>query len=481
MDAQKLAPNRWSTQHAKGMKKYAIIDIETTGGNPFRDKITEIAIVLHNGEEIIDTYETLLNPERYIPAGITELTGITQQMVEEAPKFYEVAKKIVEMTKGAVFVAHNVRFDYGFVKKEFSRLGYAYTRKQLCTVRLSRKTFPGLKSYSLSNLIRHFDLPITYRHRAMGDTMATVKLFELILNKEASQVVVKDMINLGIKESLLPQGLDIETIHAVPESCGVYYFHDERGNVVYVGKSINLRKRVAEHFSDITKKGSKMHRFVRDITYEVTGSEMIALLLESYEIKRLQPPINRAQKGRQFPYIIYHWKDDKGYIRFEIDKVKKKEREKLAVAGEFPSVASARRRLSIIQERFELCNILAGKEKGHGACFAYHLKQCHGACKAEEEPHSYNERAKEAIPYLSISFDKDFILFDEGRTHDEKSVVLVENNEYQGFGFIDAAMEDCSIEDIRASIKQYPHTVESMRIIIRQVSKKSQIKILEIS
>ncbi len=451
--------------------KYAIIDIETTGGNTSRDKITEIAIVLHDGERIIDRFESLINPERYIPAGITELTGITQEMVDQAPKFYEVARQIVEMTKGAVFVAHNVRFDYGFIKKEFSRLGYAYTRKQLCTVRLSRKTFPGLHSYSLGNLISHFSIPISDRHRAMGDAMATTQLFEYILEKQREGTEIRDMINLGIRESLLPPGIDMEKIHALPETCGVYYLHDEQGNIAYVGKSINIKKRIADHFSDLDKKGGKVHRIVRDISYEETGSELIALLLESFEIKRLQPSINRAQRRVTFPYVMYCWKDDKGYLRLTTDKVKLRDRKKLRIIGEYPSIASARGRIGIIQEEFGLCGILSGKDKGTGPCFGFHLKQCQGACVGQEPPASYNAKVEEAIPYLGIAFDEDFILIDQGRHEDERSVVLVENNRFQGFGFISAEEGFHNLEELRNAIDPYPHSPENLGIIQRYMNK----------
>ncbi|MFZ1750838.1 MAG: 3'-5' exonuclease, partial [Saprospiraceae bacterium] len=155
-------------------KIYAVVDIETTGGMAKRDRITEIAIVLYDGREIIDRYETLIQPDRSIPYEITRITGIDDAMVADAPRFYEVAKKVVEMTDNTIFVAHNVRFDYSFIKEEFATLGYTFTRRQLCTVVLSRKAFPGLKSYSLGNLIKHFDIKVQNRHRAMDDVLATV-------------------------------------------------------------------------------------------------------------------------------------------------------------------------------------------------------------------------------------------------------------------------------------------------------------------
>src|SRR6188474_2326602 len=175
-------PDKKEGSH-EGMKmerKYAIVDIETTGGLVKRDKITEIAIVLHDGQNVIDQYQTLINPERSIPPYISTLTGITDDMVADAPLFCEVAKEIVLRTEGAVFVAHNARFDYGFLREEFSRLGYAFTRKQLCTVRLSRKLLPSLRSHSLDSLIRHYQLQVDNRHRALDDALATAEIFKIM-------------------------------------------------------------------------------------------------------------------------------------------------------------------------------------------------------------------------------------------------------------------------------------------------------------
>ena len=235
-------------------KKYAIIDIETTGGSANREKITEIAIIVHDGEKILDTYETLINPERSIPYFITQVTGISDKMVADAPKFYEIAKNIVTLTEGAIFVAHNVRFDYGFIQEEFKRLGFTYMRKQLCTVRLSRQAFPGLRSYALGNLIKHFNIQVKDRHRAMADAAATTLIFEKILALEVNQEKADMMVNQGIKENALPNGISLETLHKLPETCGVYYLHDNDGTVTYVGKSINIQKRLFEHFKDKTSK-----------------------------------------------------------------------------------------------------------------------------------------------------------------------------------------------------------------------------------
>jgi len=232
-------------------KLYAVVDIETTGGMARRDRITEIAIVVYDGKEIIDRFESLINPERSIPFEITRITGITDSMVADAPKFYEVAKKVIEMTEGAIFVAHNVRFDYSFIREEFASLGYTFTRRQLCTVVLSRKSFPGLRSYSLGNLIRHFDIKVANRHRAMDDVLATVDILGRILSSEEGVQKADRIINAGIKASHLPKDITMEMIHSLPESAGVYYFYNVYGQVIYVGKSINIRKRIMQHFGNI--------------------------------------------------------------------------------------------------------------------------------------------------------------------------------------------------------------------------------------
>lgn len=273
----------------------------------------------------------------------------------------------------------------------------------------------------------------------------------------------------------------MEKIHGLPESCGVYYLHDEQGDVAYVGKSINIKKRVAEHFSNLNKKGSKVHRIVRDISFEVTGSELIALLLESYEIKRLQPPINRAQRRTTFPYVMYCWTDGKGYLRFTTDKVKLKDRKTLRIIGEYPSIASARGRLGLVNEEFGLCGKLSGKENGSGACFGFHLKQCQGACLGQESPEEYNVKVEEAIPFLGIAFDEDFLLIDEGRHEQEKAVVLVENNRFQGFGFISTDDGYQDLEELKNAIDPYPHTPENLGIIQRYMSKsKAKVQVVKI-
>jgi DNA polymerase-3 subunit epsilon len=229
---------------------YAVVDIETTGGSARLERITEIAVYIHDGKEIVNEYSTLVNPERNIPYFITSLTGITNEMVEDAPKFYEVAKKIVEITEDNIFVAHNARFDYSFIRQEFSMLGYNFRRRLLDTVSLSRKLLPGHKSYSLGNLCNDLGIKINDRHRASGDALATVRLLELLLEKDRE--LNQCSLVRNSKASKLHPALDINKINDLPEEPGVYYFHNESGDVIYVGKSRNILERVNSHLSTNT-------------------------------------------------------------------------------------------------------------------------------------------------------------------------------------------------------------------------------------
>ena len=299
---------------------YAIIDIETTGGSPQRDKITEIAILIHDGKKIVNEFVTLINPERFIPYFITSLTGITNKMVADAPTFYEVAKEIIEITDGKIFVAHNVSFDYHFIRNEFKNLGYKYKRDVLCTVKLSRKLIPGLQSYNLDKLCDELQIKVDNRHRAAGDAIATSKIFDILLSHDQNNRGNGSLFHKPELTNLNPD-LDQENIKDLPEEPGVYYFYNKDYDIIYIGKSKNIHKRVMTHLSShSSKRAIEMKDRITHIGYETTGNELIALLLESDEIKKHKPVYNRAQRRISQSYGIFTYEDDKGYIRFNIDK-----------------------------------------------------------------------------------------------------------------------------------------------------------------
>jgi DNA polymerase-3 subunit epsilon len=467
---------------AKYKKKvYAIIDIETTGGMFKRDKITEIAIVLYDGEKILDQFDTLINPERSIPYEITRITGIDNHMVSDAPKFYEVAKKIVEMTEGAIFVAHNVRFDYSFIKEEFSRLGYTYTRKQLCTVRMARKAFPGLRSYSLGNLIKHFNIKVNARHRALDDTLATVTLFKHILHHSEYRDDIHLYINRGIREQKLPEAISIEALDNLPETTGVYYFHNSSGRPVYVGKSINIKKRVKQHFSRITAKSDEFIKQVKNISFEETGSELLALLLESEEIKNLQPTINKAQRTKAYPYFIHTFEDELGYLCFCLEKTSSKNILGKDIVSYFGSPQSGKATLSGLRETFELCESkLLVRNRTTDKCIFLMMDQCYGACEGLEHPENYNLRAYLAKAQIQKVFDEDFILLTNGRNEAEKGVILIEEHHYRGFGYINTDDVKLGVEELKEAIQYKRTNVECNGIINTYLQNNTDYEIIPV-
>ena len=430
---------------------YAIIDIETTGLSPQRNKITEIAIFIHDGDKIVDKFSTLINPECFISANITRLTGITNEMVADAPKFWEVAKDIVLLTEGKIFVAHNASFDYNFIKHEFKSLGYDFKQEKICTVQLSRKIIPGRKSYSLGKLCNELNIPLNGRHRAAGDALATVKLFEHLLKIDPSLA--------GLKSGKF-YNLESSKIKKLPEDTGVYYLHNQQGDIIYIGKSKNIRTRILSHFNnEKTSKALKMVDETHDISFEITGSDLIAQLLESDEIKNHKPKYNRRQRRKSNHYGIYSSIDEFGYICFVVDEMG----ENVPLIA-FNSAKEARERLYHLSEEYELCQKLCGLYDTAGACFYYQLNQCKGACVQKEAVEDYNLRANELIENLSYD-NQSFFIIDKGRSEEEKSVVKIKNGKYIGFGFINVNLVRPDIENLSGAIQRYPDNRDVQQII----------------
>jgi DNA polymerase-3 subunit epsilon len=415
-------PNRFA-------EMYAIVDIETSGTSYFRGRITEIAIYRHDGEKIIDHFSTLLNPEGPIPREITRLTGITNEMVKEAPRFFEIARQIVEITQDCTFVAHNVHFDYGFIKHEFEMLGFAYTRPTLCTVKQSRKLIPGLKSYSLGNLCQNLQITNQARHRADGDARATVTLLEHLLSikPELSNQTTRDQLSLYLHPQLKP-----EILYQLPESQGVYFLHNPDGDVIYCGKSNHIKQRIFQHLrAPKTTKAMRMQQQTASVSYTLTGSELMALLLESEEIKRLQPIFNRAQKRAHFQYGICREEDIFGY---SLLKIKKLSANADALAT-YTQKADAENQLLRIIADHQLCTGLCGLEKCGNGCMQYGLKLCRGAGLYHEGPDSYNQRLEMGIACLS-PLRGNFLILDNGRSPDENSAIRISEGKLLSRGYL---------------------------------------------
>ncbi len=404
--------------------EYAIVDIETTGGSPTTSKITEIAIVITDGEKIIDQYETLLYPEQNIPYNITALTGISNEMVAHSPKFFEVAKTILSYLEGRIFVAHNVNFDYGFVRQEFKSLGYSYESENMCTVRLSRKAFPGLPSYSLGKLTKSLGITLNNAHRAMADTMATVEVFHKIMRVQEDLDTVNS----------LAEKLEIKKL---PSKAGVYYFKDFDGKIIYVGKSINIKKRVQSHMRNFsTKKGITIMETIHTIEFKLTGNETMALLYETMEIKAHRPIHNRAQKKTKYPFGISINRDEE-FHKLELQEVNQNS----DTVIEFGSRREAKDFILNTIENFQLCQKLNGLENVNrvGSCFQFQLHNCNGGCIGEESSDDYNLRIEQFEAQYGYTQESG-IYTAPGRKKSEISFILLDNGIITGFGFTSISM-----------------------------------------
>ncbi|HEY5919876.1 MAG TPA: exonuclease domain-containing protein [Chryseolinea sp.] len=428
---------------------YAIVDIETTGGYAENHRITEVAIYLHDGLQVTDSFHTLINPGRNIPYYITGLTGITTEMVLDSPQFEEIAEDLLKRLDGKIFVAHNAHFDYSFLKKEFEQVGINWQSKKLCTVRLSRKIIPGLRSYSLGSLAESLGIEITNRHRAGGDAAATAKIFDQLLRRDHDGYIIK-VLKRNSGETILPPNLAKEEFDRLPALPGVYYFLNANGNVIYVGKAINIKKRIAGHFTGdaLEWSRSKIRNEIHHITYELTGNELIALILESQEIRRLWPKYNQAQKFRVEEWGVFDYEDRNGYLRFSVNVVTRGARPLVR----FSTKGEAWNFLWEKVRDYELCPKLCGLQLSKGLCFDYQSGGCNGACMGVESVKLYNARVEQAIRAFRDEGETVAII-GKGRNIDEQSLVLVERGAYVGFGFFDREASISDFESARNYIK----------------------------
>jgi DNA polymerase III subunit epsilon len=440
---------------------YAIVDIETTGGYAANHRITEIAIYFHDGMQVTDTFHTLVNPGRNIPYYITGLTGITTEMVFSAPAFSEIAQQVHSKLDGKIFVAHNAHFDYSFLKKEFEQAGIQWQSKKLCTVRLSRKIIPGLRSYSLGSLAESLGIQITNRHRAGGDAAATVKIFDELLHRDRESHILKAL-KRNSGETILPPNLPKEEFDKLPAQCGVYYFHDAHGNVIYVGKAINIKKRISGHFTGDAREWSrsKIRNEIHHISFELTGNELIALILESQEIRKLWPKYNQAQKYRLEEWGIFHYEDRNGFLRFSVNLVTRGSHPLI----KFSTKGDAWNFLWKKVRENELCPKLSGLQVSKGLCFEYQTGECKGACMGVEAAWQYNSRVENAIRSFHEKANSVAII-GKGRHHAEQSLVLVEQGNYFGFGFFDNDVSILNAESARTYVRQSVETPTVQNLI----------------
>ena len=378
------------------------VDIETTGGSYRNSRVLEVAAIRFEDGKIVKEFSTLLDPGTRIPPMITSLTGITEDDIVGAPAFEDVADELLEILDGAVFVAHNVRFDYSFLKQEFAMIGTTFNPRLLCTVRLSRYLYSDQKGHSLEKIISRHAIPVLDRHRALEDARAILYFSQLAYDQHGPESFA-DALMHQLKSQSLPPNLDLNELETIENVPGVYIFKDETHQPVYVGKSVTLKKRVISHFQSTSPKELKISQQVHHVETIPTGSELAALLLESKLIKELQPLYNRMLR-RVSMYAMLVKKEQDGYSHLAVVSGNvDNETDLSTIYGVYSNRMKAKQTIIELTRTYQLCPILMGIEKGKGACFSYSLGRCKGACIGKEDAESYNKRFETALERSKLS------------------------------------------------------------------------------
>jgi DNA polymerase-3 subunit epsilon len=436
--------------------KYVVIDVEATNGSPTDSKIIEIGMVLFDGEDIIETYETLLNPSIPIEYHITKLTGITNRMVAEAPVFEDVADEIREFMQGAVFTAHNVESDYAYIQKAFADIGETFTAKKLCTVELVKKLLPELPKFNLDFVSEHFGITVEERHRALGDATATAHLL-----KELKKIDTLDqatlLINNGVQPHLLPPSITLEELHQLPEEAAIYYFFDHEGALLYIGYGENLKTAVMEHWGDPTTVAQfgDLSQQIYTLQYELTGNLLIANLRCYAETQTQLPAFNHFEMNPD-RYAIIQTTNEEGYTELHItDKVKPDDNP----VNYYPNYRAARNALKGFAYRHQL---------------PYHLLGLSSTARDRvPPPHIYNKKLEDTLDDLRENLNGNMLITDIGRSHQEDTLVLIQKSQLVGYGYFDNTDEH-SIDNLKqfANIP-CPHTEHTIRAINRYLRSKN--------
>lgn len=452
---------------------YAIVDIETTGGYAGSNSITEIAIILFDGTSETGRFHSLVRPNHAVPRHIQALTGISDEMLLDAPAFPALAEKVFSLLNDRVFIAHNVNFDYSFIRSQLAGCGFQLQARKLCTVRMSRKIFPGLPSYGLGNLCRAMSIVNEARHRALGDAQATLELFRLLLVNDKAGHIAGDLKGRSAVEYRLPVNLDASQLDGLPAAPGVYYFKNQKGVVIYVGKALNLRKRVLSHFSG-NNTSRQRQAFLRDIyhvDHQPCGSELMALILEASEIKRLWPEYNRAMKRFEQSYGLYTYEDQRGLIRLVIDKQRRSSRPVFI----FNSLIDGRNGLVNLVKKYKLCPNL---------CFVRHERtcasseECLGVCRGEERAELYNMRVSSALQELREGLPS-FLITDSGRQAGERGVILMEQGVLYGMGYTAEGADLDDLEALKTMLTPYASN-DYIRNLVMSYAEKNPAKLSRI-
>lgn len=420
------------------------VDIETTGGSYRNSRILEVAAIRFEGGKITKEFSSLIDPETYVPANITAITGITSSDVIGKPIFADIAEEFAEVMEGAVFIAHNVRFDYSFIKQEFAMIGKSFSPKLLCTVRLSRALYSLEKGHSLAKLIERHNIPVSARHRALDDARAMLYFTETAFREHGFELF-NEAVSRQLKTQSLPPHLDVNQINAIENVPGVYIFRDETKMPLYIGKSVTLKKRVMSHFQSTESKELKISQQVYYVETIKTGSELSALLLESKLIKELHPIHNRLlRRVSLFAMLIKDEADGYAVLSIRMGAIDA-ETNLSEIYGIYKNRTAAKKKVEEVTRTFGLCPKLMGIEKTNGACFSYSLGKCKGACVGKESQELYNRRVELALEHSKIAM-WDYPSAVSVPINEEGERVVVENWIIQGFLNADGEMVINDIE-----------------------------------
>lgn len=467
------------TKHLKILdaSTFAFLDIETTGGNNSHDRITEIGIRFWRSGQVVGEWQTLINPETRISPFIERLTGISNEMVADAPRFGEIVDELEARLEGKVFVAHNARFDYGFIKSEFRRLGRLFTAKVLCTVKLSRRMYPEFRRHNMDALIDRHNLARVQRHRAMGDVSAMLSFFEHALADHGPESM-NSALDALLQRPSIPSHLPADILHDLPRAPGVYRFYGENNVLLYVGKSTSIAQRVASHFSGDhnTSRGVRMSESLRRVDWTETAGELGALLLELKQIKQMKPLFNRRSRAAKNLVSIELTENGGGYLRARL--VREIEPHRLGdYFGLFRSKKDAEKALSGIAAKNDLCNRLLGLEPDHeGPCFQRTLGRCRGACDGDrgegEDRVKYNLRMQIAFHGLRLKtwpWQGPVGVVERNPERDRLDILIVYNWMHV------ATLHDYQeLEDLALNSQAVNFDLDSYRLIVKALMSKNQ-------
>ena len=424
---------------------YSIIDVETTGGKFNEEGITEIAIYKFDGIKIIDQFISLVNPEIPIQPYVQKLTGINNKMLTRAPKFFEIAKRILEITEQSILVAHNSSFDYRLLRIEFKRLGYDFSIPQLCTVKLSKKLIPNKNSYKLGKLVKSLGIPISNRHRAAGDALATVELFKLLINKDKKKIII----NKFLKKTIIKKTKFYKIIENLTNECGIYYIHNDEGKIIYIGKSKNIKNRINQHLTGKTNKSLKIQLETSSVSYEKCGNELISILKETDEIMEHKPKFNKLMKKDVSKFgleLCFDSKENK-FLRISHFESNVKYLET------YSSLKNANKRLFSIYDKYDVRE--SQKNNLNSIKIDHFLKEI-------SYPH------------------KNMIIVDNGRSIDEKSVILIKHSNYIGFGYFNLNHQITNYNILESLISKVKPNEVYNKLINNYLKKNSVEKIVNI-